>query len=299
MVENTVAVWYTDLRLSGGGGVSKKYSRAYVEITNICNMSCSFCHGHSRETRRMTGEEFSLVLDKLDGVTDYVYYHLMGEPLTHPQLAEFISTASARGFKSIITTNGTLLDRCGDKILSAGLHKVSISVHSFEDGSDVDFKEYMKTISDFARKANEKGVIIVFRLWNNGADSTKNDEVLSFLQEYFADEWAENSKGYRIKNKMFLEWGDRFTWPDKNADFQGDDVFCYGLRDHFGILCDGTVVPCCLDSDGVISLGNIFTDSIENILSSDRARAMVKGFDCRRATEELCRRCSYAQRFAK
>lgn len=279
--------------------MSKMYSRVYVEITNICNMSCSFCHGHSRERRSMTQDEFSLVLDKLSGVTDYVYYHLMGEPLTHPQLPEFIATASARGFKSIITTNGTLLDRCGDKLLSAGLHKVSISVHSFENGSDADFDKYMSTITDFADKAHSQGVIIVFRLWNNGADNTKNDKVLEFMHKRFADEWTENSKGYRIKNKLFLEWGDRFIWPDKEADIQGDNVFCYGLRDHFGILSDGSVVPCCLDSDGVISLGNIFTDSIENILSSDRARAMVQGFDCRRATEELCRRCAYAQRFAK
>ena len=276
-----------------------KYKRVYIEITNICNMNCSFCHGHSRANRRMTADEFNHILDSLHGVTDYVYYHLMGEPLTHPELPDFIKKAGEKGFKSVLTTNGTLLDRCGDAILEAGLHKVSISVHSFENGSKDAFEKYMNTITDFVRKANEAGVIIVFRLWNNGGGDNMNDDVISFLQSRFSDDWTENSKGYRLRNKMFLEWGDRFGWPDKDADIQGEEVFCYGLRDHFGILCDGTVVPCCLDSDGVINLGNIFKDGVKEILSSERVTAMVDGFSCRKATEDLCRRCAYAQRFNK
>ena len=110
------------------------YSRVYVEITNICNMSCSFCHGHKRAPRRMTEEEFSIILDRLQHHTQYIYYHLMGEPLTHPDLPVFLQMAKERGFRSVITTNGTLLPKRGDEILSAGVHKVSISVHSFEDG---------------------------------------------------------------------------------------------------------------------------------------------------------------------
>lgn len=274
------------------------YSRAYVEITNICNMNCSFCHGHSRQKRRMTKDEFSLVLDKLSGVTEYVYYHLMGEPLTHPELPSFLQTAKDKGFKSVITTNGTLLKKCSADILEAGIHKVSISVHSFENGTQEDFLRYMNDIADFADVANSDGVIIVFRLWNNGSENNMNDCVLDFLKKRFSEDWTENSKGFRIRNKMFLEWGDRFGWPDKDAPIQGENVFCYGLRDHFGILCDGTVVPCCLDSDGVINLGNIFEKDIADILSSDRAKAMVDGFSCRKASEELCRRCAYAQRFA-
>ncbi len=275
------------------------YSRVYVEITNICNMNCSFCHGHSRENRRMTPDEFSCILDKLSGVTEYVYYHLMGEPLTHPELPDFLRMSADSGFRSVLTTNGTLLAKRGREILDAGLHKVSISVHSFENGSDEDFEKYMKTVSDFADEANLEGVIIVFRLWNNGTEDNMNDSVIKYLKSRFSDEWTENSKGYRIRNKMFLEWGDRFGWPDKDAQIQGNEVFCYGLRDHFGILCDGTVVPCCLDSDGVINLGNIFKENVRDILSSDRATAMVDGFSCRKATEDLCRRCAYAQRFSK
>ena len=114
------------------------YSRVYVEITNRCNMNCSFCHGHARPLRQMQPEEFSHILDQLTGVTEYIYYHLMGEPLTHKQLPLFLSMAKERGFRSIITTNGTLLPTRGAELLSAGLHKISISIHSFEgeDPSD-------------------------------------------------------------------------------------------------------------------------------------------------------------------
>ena len=273
------------------------YSRVYVEITNICNMNCSFCHGHSRPLKRMTADEFSVILEKLNGHTNYIYYHLMGEPLTHPDLPLFLKMAGERGYKSVLTTNGTLLDKYGDAILESGIHKVSLSVHSFEDGTEESFLKYMKTLSDFAKKANENGVIVVFRLWNKGFDGGRNELIVEYLKNNIQGEWKDNSKGMRIREKMFLEWGDRFAWPDKNADIQGDEVFCYGLRDHFGILCDGTVVPCCLDSEGTINLGNVFNENIADILASERAKNMKYGFDCRRATEDLCRKCGYAQRF--
>ena len=273
------------------------YSRVYVEITNICNMSCSFCHGHKRAPRRMTEEEFSIILDRLQHHTQYIYYHLMGEPLTHPDLPVFLQMAKERGFRSVITTNGTLLPKRGDEILSAGVHKVSISVHSFEDGGETSFEHYMSGICDFAEHASAQGVIVVLRLWNRGHDGGRNDVIYEYLRRRFEGEWKENTRGIRIRDKLHVEWGDRFEWPDENAPLQGEQVFCYGLTDHFGILVDGSVVPCCMDSDGVITLGNVYHQDVDSILHSIRAERMVKGFRCRRATEELCRRCGYAQRF--
>jgi radical SAM protein with 4Fe4S-binding SPASM domain len=245
----------------------------------------------------MSREEFSLVLDKLVGKTKFIYYHLMGEPLTHPELAEFLKMAAESGYKSIITTNGTLLKKHGDELLNAGLHKVNISLHSFEEGSDDSYREYVKSLSDFAKNAARVGTIVVFRLWNRGFDGGRNDMALGLLRENIAGEWVENTRGIRICDKVYLEWGERFEWPDECAEVKGERFFCYGLKDQFGILSDGTVVPCCLDSDGVISLGNIFNEDIDSILSSPRAVAMVDGFKCGKASEELCRRCGYAQRF--
>jgi len=273
------------------------YSRAYVEITNICNMNCSFCHGHKRAPREMTRGEFSRVLEQLSGQTEYIYYHLMGEPLMHPALPQFIKMAKERGFRSVITTNGTLLKERSDEIIAAKPHKVSISLHSFEEDDDAAYERYLGAVSDFAEEASAAGIIVVFRLWNRGCDGGRNDKAEVFLRGRFTGEWTENTKGIRIRKKLFLEWGDRFRWPDKDEEELGNEVYCYGMRDHFGILCDGSVVPCCMDSDGVIALGNVFLQELADVLESPRAKAIAEGFACRTATEELCRRCGYAQRF--
>jgi len=273
------------------------YSRVYVEITNICNMACSFCHGHGRQHRRMTREEFSHILDQLTDQTGYIYYHLMGEPLTHPELPAFLEMAAQRGFKSVITTNGTLLRQHGQALIDAGIHKVSVSMHSFEKDDPAMHLEYIRQVAAFAQKAAASGIIVVLRFWNNGCEEEKNASALAGLRQLLPGEWAENARGIRVRDRLFIEWGERFQWPDRDAPIQGDHYFCYGLRDHFGILCDGTVVPCCLDSEGTIALGNIYNQNIAQILASSRAKAMVEGFSCRKATEDLCRRCGYAQRF--
>ena len=273
------------------------YSRVYVEITNICNMHCSFCHGHSRAPRRMSADEFSRVLDALEGQTKFVYYHLMGEPLSHPNLPDMIRTATARGFRSVITTNGTLLQRRGGELIAAMPHKISISLHSFEEGGEDAMHKYLSEVADFAVEAAEAGIIVVFRLWNRGCDGGQNERIEAFLRARLPGDWVISPRGARIREKLYMEWGDRFIWPDKDAPDGGNAVYCYGLGNQFGILCDGTVVPCCLDSDGVINLGNVFKEPLADILSSERAIAIREGFTCRRATEDLCRRCSYARRF--
>ena len=275
------------------------YNKVYIEITNICNMRCSFCHGHSRPPQQMTTEEFTQILHKLSGHTQYLYYHLMGEPLIHPQLPEFIKLAGQQGYKSIITTNGTLLQKRQPELLAAGLHKVNISLHSFEDGDNSSHQEYIASLAHFAIAAANSGIIVSFRLWNKGFDEGKNDFAMDTLKQLIPGDWAENSRGIRIQDKIFIEMGDRFAWPDANAQIQGTQFRCYGLKDQFGILSDGTVVPCCLDSDGMIGLGNIFTEDLDAILQSPRATAILEGFRCGKATEELCKRCGYAQRFIR
>ncbi len=275
-----------------------QYSRVYVEITNICNRSCSFCHGTSRGARSLTLDEFSLILDRLDGVTEYIYLHVMGEPLTHPDLVSFISLATSRGFKCALTTNGTLLSSRGDDLIASGVYKVNVSLHSFEEGSVDMQNKYLSSSFDFADKASREGVLTVLRLWNRGFDDGRNIDILSMLRERFPnDEWREGARGFRLRHRLHLEWGDRFGWPDVNGEDLGDGVYCYGLGDHFGILSDGTVIPCCLDADGAVGLGNLFRKPLGEILSSPRAVAIREGFKNKRAVEELCKRCPYARRF--
>lgn len=273
------------------------YSRVYVEITNQCNRNCSFCPGTVRPAKMLTLEEFQTVAQKLVGTTKYIYYHLMGEPLTHPALPDMIRAATGLGFKSAITTNGTLLPTRGSAIVEAGVYKVNISVHSFEDGLEEDYVRYIRGCLEFADLASRAGTLVVLRLWNRGHDGGRNDSTLDQIKAFFPGQWVHGPRGTRIQDRLYLEYGDRFAWPDMEAEDQGDSVFCYGLRDHFGILSDGRVVPCCLDREGEITLGNIFTEEIRDILANPRAKAMVEGFSCRKATEELCRKCGYARRF--
>ena len=275
----------------------KKYSRVYVEITNICNRSCSFCPGTRRAPRRMTMSEFAHICTELSGVTDYIYFHVMGEPLTHPELCDFIRYATKCGYKCAITTNGTLLEKFGGSIIEAGAYKVSLSVHSFEENDEEGQIKYLQSLADFADEASKNGVLTVFRLWNKGHDEGRNDITVSYLKSRFTDEWTWGARGARLRDKLHLEYGDRFAWPDME-EAEGDSyVFCYGLRDHFGVLSDGRVIPCCLDREGEITLGNIFDTPIREILNSDRARNILSGFDRRCAVEELCRKCGYARRF--
>ena len=274
------------------------YSRVYVEITNICNRACSFCPGTKRAKQRMSLEEFDVILGKLKGITEYVYLHVMGEPLTHPELIEFINLAAERGFKCSITTNGTLLCKRGNELLASDIYKVNISIHSFESGTEEEYLSYLNGCFDFADKASERGILTVLRLWNRGYDGGRNLDTLAILREKFSDaEWKEGANGVRIRHKLHLEWGDRFEWPDVECDELGDQVFCHGLGDHFGILVDGRVIPCCLDREGVIELGNAFIDDLNDVLSSERAQKMRDGFKNKKATEELCRKCGYARRF--
>ena len=268
-----------------------------MEITNLCNRNCTFCPGTVREPKMMTAAEFETVIERLTSVTGYLYYHLMGEPLTHPQLPEMIAAATERGFRSQITTNGVLLPSRGQPLIEAKVHQVNISVHSFEEGTDQDYVNYINGCLDFADRASRTGIIVVLRLWNNGWDEGRNISTIDLTREKFPGEWVETPKGTRIREKLYLEHGDRFDWPDLKAEDGGDRVFCHGLRDHFGILSNGTVVPCCLDREGAINLGNIYDRSVEEILNSPRAKAMRDGFSCRKATEELCRKCGYARRF--
>ncbi len=275
---------------------NKKYSRVYVEITNVCNKSCSFCHGTKRAPRFMSRAEFDTVLERLSEFTEYIYFHLMGEPLLHPNLIDFISASRSKGFHPMLTTNGSLLSELGEQIIDAGIYKVNISLHSFEDNDKKRQTRYLESCVNFAKRAAGSGAIITLRLWNGGSGAD-NGPTLEFLRRSFVGEWVANNRGERLCERIFLEYADRFAWPDIEGEELGCEVYCHGLSDHFGILSDGSIVPCCLDSDGAVTLGNVFTDDLSEILLGERSQNIRGGFRNRRACEPLCRRCPYARRF--
>lgn len=275
-----------------------RFKKAYLEITNVCNLNCAFCPGTRREKRFMSATDFAVLSAKLRPYTDYLYLHLMGEPLLHPELERILSIAAVQGFRVIITTNGTLLPSRADVILSSpAVHKVNISLQSFEANAGGQFNDYVNQCAVFAKRAGESGKLCVLRLWNKNGMDELNGDIESVLAKHFSKPWRESRDSLALADKVWLEPGEKFDWPDMTAPDGGERHFCYGLRDQIGVLCDGTVVPCCLDHEGDIALGNLFESSIDKIMSTERARAIYDGFSRRQAVEELCRRCGYARRF--
>ena len=273
----------------------KRFYKIYLEISNVCNLSCAFCPGTKRAPRVMSKDEFAFLLPRLKEYTDYLYFHLMGEPLCHPNLEEFLSIAGDFGFKVILTTNGTLLQKQKKILLnSPALHKINISLHAFEANDiNVPFEKYLDGCFDFGKDA-EGEKIVVYRLWNNGGADEKNTEIIRAMQKYFPTPWENNRSGEKIGNKVFLEYGDKFDWPSLESPDMGEKMFCYGMCDQVGVLADGSVVPCCLDHDGDITLGNLFEQTMDEILTSERAQSIAHGFKQKIGVEELCRRCGYA-----
>ncbi len=275
--------------------------RAYLEITNICNLSCVFCPKNARPKRKMSLDEFDLLTDRLRGQIKFLYFHLMGEPMLHEHLSTFINIAREKGFIPVLTTNGTLLT----KGLTTYPHKIQISLHSQEANPtkeqsegphDSSMTAYIHEVMSFVQEAARQGTIVVLRLWNQGGFDSKNEEVLDLISQHIAKEtWTQRYDGWKLTEKIYVEYDQMFEWPEEERSaYDVDEVFCYALRNQIGVLVDGTVVPCCLDHEGSIRLGNLYDSSLEEIINSPRAKALYEGFSRHKATEPLCQRCEYA-----
>lgn len=267
--------------------------KAYIEITNVCNLSCAFCHGTRRAPRLLPPEDFRLFAEKLRPLTPYFYLHVLGEPLTHPALDAILSVCDGLAAKVTLVTNGMLIEKAGVLLLTHPcLYKTAFSLHAFDPNfPHGDPEGYLSPILAFARAA-APGVIVVYKFWNGGAPGKSDPYFYRRLRETYGD-FTPARNGYRLAENVFLDAADRFSWPDLTAD-ETPPAFCIALRDQLAVLSDGTVVPCCLDADGAIPLGNLYTDDPAEILRSPRARAIVDGFSAGRPTEDLCRRCGFA-----
>ena len=290
----------------------RRFKKVYIEITNVCNLSCNFCPKTKRKYKFMNKEEFNYILKEVKPFTEHIYLHLMGEPLLNENIQEFLEESGNQGLYVNLTTNGTLLNTVGDTLIKAkALRQVNISLHSFEaNKKTVELEEYLKDISNFIIKARENSnIICAIRLWNMDSNDLKgennlNREILKILEEnlnldFSLAEKLQETNTIKLKDKVYLNMAEKFQWPDIKIDTLEEKVFCHGLRNQMGILVDGTVVPCCLDSDGNLPLGNIFEKSLKEILEGERAINIYNGFSRRVAVEDLCKRCGYATRFKK
>ncbi|WP_291632727.1 radical SAM/SPASM domain-containing protein [Clostridium sp.] len=289
----------------------KRFKKFYIEITNVCNLSCSFCPQTLRAPEFMKIETFSKILDQIKPHTDYIYFHVKGEPFLHPKLDEFLDLSYKKGFKVNITTNGTLISKVRDKIILApSLRQINFSLHSFDGNEHTSNKDdYINNIISFVKEAIDiTDTLFSLRLWNLDMDNATNLEVKknhdlllvienAFKLPYKIEEEIIPGRGIKICDKVYLNQDHEFQWPALNIPEDTSPGFCYGLRNQVAILVDGTVVPCCLDGEGVINLGNIHETHFSKIIESPRAIDIFNGFSRREAVEELCRKCGYRKRF--
>ena len=252
---------------------------------------------------------FETIIAQVAPLTELVCFHLMGEPLVHPKLEQLFAICEKYGAKVFFVSNGVLLTpKRAELLLSSVLHQVNFSLHSFQDnfpGKDPD--DYLEKIFKFTEAALERRpeLYVNYRLWNltePGQDRESNQRIRTKLEERFqfklddaVDVRIEKSK--KIKGRLYLHFDTEFVWPSLDLPTLGTKGTCHGLSSHFGILVDGTVVPCCLDKEGNIPLGNLRETSIETILASSRSQSILKGFRERKLTETLCQKCNYITRF--
>lgn len=280
-----------------------RFSRCYLEITNRCNLSCSFCPKTKRPARTLNPAEFRQLAEKIRPYTDYLYLHVLGEPLMHPQLEGLLDICRELLFRVVITTNGTLLPAQETMLLSSpALYKINVSLHSFEANAPGDFRAYLSGCFSFAKKAGEAGTLVDLRLWNLDGETTRgqnaqNDSILEALEAVFPQPWVRNTWGFRLCDRVFVHYAEKFDWPDLSLEEQSACGTCRALRDQIAVLSDGTVVPCCLDHEGDIPLGNLFSQNFPEILDDTPAKSLLSGFSARKLSHPLCRRCGYAKRF--
>ena len=291
--------------------MSKRFLKIYIEITNSCNFNCSFCGKSNREKRFMTVEEFRKVAKEAVKYTDLITLHLKGEPLLHPNLKEILEISNEVGLKVNITTNGSLISKNINVLKNPCLRQLNISIHSInvnnDNGININRETYLRNIFDSVKelKIYNNDLYISYRLWNlkNIEKNSENYDLIQNLEkEYDMNDLINVSKEnafVELSKGVFLNQDLEFKWPSMEDNVIGDVGRCHGLKNQLGVLSNGNVVPCCLDQDGNILLGNIFENSLEDILNSDLCNEIIKGFDNNKIIPELCKRCTFREKFSK
>lgn len=276
--------------------------RIYIEITNRCILSCSFCPKTKREKRNMSTEEFSTILKETSTLTPFIYLHVQGEPLLHPQFDKFLEIADTYHQHIQLVTNGTLLSNHKHLYKHPSIRKISFSLQSIEFQSKENLSSYMEQLVSFVKEAHQvrDDLYIEYRFWREDQLLSPNTKyAYDRLKNEYSFEPTNRKNSYQLDKNTFLSYANSFEWPSIESGNESMIGSCLGTIQQIGILVDGTVVPCCLDYDGSIPLGNIFQSNLSDILQSERFQAIKNGFQNNQAVEELCRHCTYKDRFIK
>ncbi|MEG1309848.1 MAG: radical SAM protein [Bacilli bacterium] len=272
-----------------------KFKKIYVEITNICNKSCTFCSISKRPKKEMSMELFKKTLEEIKNYTNYIYLHIKGEPLLHSKFEEIIQVCDKSNINVNITTNGSLIEKYIDVISkSSSIRQINISLHSY---SDIDEIKKLFHFVDLIMK-NNNNIFIVYRYWTYSSKDKVFEKLTNIISEWYKlDENSilnlKNMMNFKIDNNLYINKDFEFEWPSIENESYNEFGFCNGLKTHIGILSNGTVVPCCLDAEGIISLGNIKNNDLKEIIESEKTQKIIKNFKDNKRVEELCKHCSF------
>jgi radical SAM protein with 4Fe4S-binding SPASM domain len=253
---------------------------------------------------------FKHILEQLQPYTDEIALHVMGDPMVLSNLGDYLDFAHKFGFKIMVTTSGFYLDEVRRaSFFHPCIRQVNISLNSFNKNSvSRTFESYLEPILALCDEKLERGAdfFINLRLWNLDeacSESGFNTKLFGILENHFelppiVETLSGERQSLRLASKILLHFDRYFQWPSLNNPIVGDG-YCQGGSKQIAILADGRVVPCCLDGDGIIKLGNLHVTNLGKILTSKRAIDLVGGFQKGLASEELCQKCSYKERFNK
>lgn len=274
------------------------YKRIYIEITNICNLSCAFCPKNKRDKKYMSVNDFNNIINKIKDDTKHIYLHVMGEPLLHPEFEAILESINNTNIEVNLTTNGIFLDKKINIINnSKQIRKVAVSVQALEENNVTDYKEILKNILNTLDNIRDD-IILEYRFWNHNKTLKAQDMTNIILEHYntkkhYPTSLTENKYHNKIKLKhnTYIMYGETFTWPiNSNEEHTGH---CQALKSQLAILVDGSVVPCCLDNEGKMVLGNIFESSLEEIRNSKFYNDLLTNFRNNKRITQLCKQCSF------
>ena len=286
-----------------------KFYRIYVELTNVCGLSCSFCPTKSLPSKEMDLDFFDRVMEQAKAYTKEIACHVVGDPLTQSNLGAYLDIIHKHGLKAMLTTSGYFLKKHSyDTLFHPCVKQINISLNSFnKNDTSITFEQYIQPVLALcdAKLAREEELFINLRVWNLDemmSERTFNDTLFQRLATNFNVDldldsiYKERPKSIRLASKILIHFDNYFEWPSLKNKNYGHGT-CQGLQSHIAILANGTVVPCCLDCDGIVELGDLHKSALNEILGSKRAVNMLEGFKEGKAVEELCQKCSYKDRF--
>jgi radical SAM protein with 4Fe4S-binding SPASM domain len=286
-----------------------KFYRIYIELTNVCGLSCSFCPTKELPSKEMDLDFFESIIRQASVYTKEIACHVVGDPLTQSNLGDYLDIIHKYGLKALLTTSGYFLKKHSyETLFHPCVKQINISLNSFnKNDTSLTFEQYIKPVLNLCRAKldRQKELFINLRVWNLDeiiSERDFNETLFSKLSNEFNVTlnldtiYRDKPKSIRLENKILVHFDNYFEWPSLKNKNYGDGT-CQGIQSHIAILASGKVVPCCLDCDGIIELGDLHEESLEKILSNRRTVNMLEGFKEGKAIEELCQKCSYKERF--